>query len=268
MYRILIADDEPIERMVVTRKINKNFSGQFEIVQAQNGREAVELFEQKRFDIIFMDIEMPGINGLKAAEMIRSTDKKCSIIFLTAFDEFNYARKAISVRALDYLLKPGDENELIAVIEEAVRIADDNREYVCQSKKSSQDIPKDIKEQPEPDDESVKLSVVTNMILKYIEEHYREDISLQSIAETMNYSEAYFCKLFKQCFDKSFTVFLTEYRIERAKELLSDVIINIKDVGREVGYRDSNYFTKVFKRMVGVTPTEYRMNALKKAVLS
>ena len=92
---------------------------------------------------------------------------------------------------------------------------------------------------------------------------YKEDISLQSVAEEMNYSDAYFCKIFKQCFDKSFIGYLTEYRLERAKQLLADVRINVKDISVNVGYRDSNYFAKVFKRAMGSTPTEYRMEILK-----
>ena len=79
----------------------------------------------------------------------------------------------------------------------------------------------------------------------------------------MNYSDAYFCKIFKQCFDKSFIVYLTEFRMEQAKQLLADVRINVKDISTNVGYRDSNYFAKVFKRAVGSTPTEYRMEVLK-----
>ena len=73
------------------------------------------------------------------------------------------------------------------------------------------------------------------------------------------------CKIFKQCFDKNFIVYLSEYRVARAKELLGDVLINVKDVSQKVGYRDSNYFAKVFKRIAGVTPTEYRTQVLKEA---
>ena len=96
-------------------------------------------------------------------------------------------------------------------------------------------------------------------------DNYMDDISLQTVAEAMNYSDAYFCKIFKQCFDKNFIVYLSEYRVARAKELLGDVLINVKDVSQKVGYRDSNYFAKVFKRIAGVTPTEYRMQVLKEA---
>ena len=74
----------------------------------------------------------------------------------------------------------------------------------------------------------------------------------------MNYSEAYFCKLFKQCFSCNFTAYLAEYRIGEAKKLLAVPTVNIKDIGKAVGYGDSNYFTKVFRRYTGVSPSEYR----------
>ena len=66
---------------------------------------------------------------------------------------------------------------------------------------------------------------------------------MQTVAEAMNYSDAYFCKIFKQCFDKESLLYLSEYRVARVKELLGDVLINVKDVSQKVGYR-LNYFAK------------------------
>lgn len=255
MYRILIADDEPIERMVVCKIIQENFKDQLEVFQAVNGREALEIFKKQACQIAILDIEMPGITGLEAAEKIREQDKNCSIIFLTAFDYFTYAKKAITVKALDYLLKPSSDEEVIAAIEEAIHLADE---------KNNEEMPKAAQED-EPDSEKMehaRMSMVQELILEFIKAHYMNDISLQDAAQAMNYSDAYFCKLFKECFDKSFTSYLAEFRIKKAKQLLEDITINVKEVSGKVGYRDSNYFAKVFKRIEGVTPSEYRMTAL------
>ncbi len=123
---ILIADDEQIERIVLGRKLTKllGSDGGYEIVSASNGREALELYREKTPGVMILDIQMPGFSGLEVAEKVREKDRDCVIIFLTAFDEFSYARKAITVRALDYLLKPCEEKELFAVVEEAVRLAE------------------------------------------------------------------------------------------------------------------------------------------------
>ena len=105
----------------------------------------------------------------------------------------------------------------------------------------------------------VRLSKVTEIISHYIETNYMYDISMQDLARHMNYSEAYFCKLCKQCFNKNFTSYLTEYRVVEAKRMLAMPTVNVKDIGRAVGYSDSNYFAKVFKRITGQSPTEYRL---------
>ena len=267
------------------------------IFQAENGRQALRVYEEEKIQIAILDIEMPGINGIEAAQKIREKDKECCIIFLTAFDEFSYAKKAITVRALDYLLKPYDEQELMLVVEEAMRLAAEfqaNRQEAgyqanrpasgyqanrpasgyqasrpAAGHQASQPAgPGQKNELPETglpvgddmeDGGQVRLSKVTEIISHYIETNYMYDISMQDLARHMNYSEAYFCKLFKQCFNKNFTSYLTEYRVVEAKRMLAMPTVNVKDIGRAVGYSDSNYFAKVFKRITGQSPTEYRL---------
>ena len=112
--------------------------------------------------------------------------------------------------------------------------------------------------------EGVRLSAVMDMITDYIQSHYMEDLSMQDLARRMNYSEAYFCKLFKQCFGQNFTSYLTEYRVETAKKMLGQPTVNVKEIGKAVGYCDANYFAKVFKRITGQSPTDYRTELLLK----
>lgn len=95
MYRLLIADDEKIEKMVLYKTIQKSLGNQCQIFEADNGREALEVYEREQIQIAVLDIEMPGINGIQAAEQIRKKDRECCIIFLTAFDEFSYAKKPL-----------------------------------------------------------------------------------------------------------------------------------------------------------------------------
>lgn len=256
MLRVLVADDEPIERMVITKKIQKYFDGRLESVQAENGEEAVKLFAQMQCSIALLDINMPGMNGLEAAEQIRKLSKECSIIFLTAYDDFNYAKKAFSVRALDYLLKPGSDEELVTVLEEALHRMESGEGKTVKGAEEGKAVRTTV--------ENARTQAVADLIRTYIEEHYADDISLQDVAGVMGYSEAYFCKIFKQCFDKNFTVYLTEFRVEMAKRLLEDMSVNIKEVCARVGFRDSNYFTRVFKRTTGMTPSEYRIRKYEK----
>lgn len=250
--RILIADDEPIERKVIGKTIRGYFGEAVALFEAENGREAIAVFREHDCQVAVLDISMPGINGLEAAEEIRRENQTCSIIFLTAYDEFEFAKRAIRVRALDYLLKPSAKEDLIAVLEEAV--------WLSKGRVRQPDFSMQQRDPQEKDEkaESMKNQALAEHIRVYLEMHYMEDISLQDAAEQLHYSDAYFCRFFKQNFDKSFIMYLSELRVEKAKELLADFTVNIKEIGQKVGYRDSSYFTKVFKRITGVTPSEYR----------
>ena len=228
MLRLLIADDEMIERQVLYKTLQKNLGDRCRIFQAANGREALKIYEEEKIQIAILDIEMPGINGIEAAQQIRQADKDCCIIFLTAFDEFSYAKKAITVRALDYLLKPYDEQELMLVVEEAMHIAGEQRQSGGDEDENENPVTADT-EEPE-DGGHARLSKVTSLISQYIHENYMFDISMQDAARAMNYSEAYFCKLFKQCFDQNFTSYLTRYRIKEAKKMLEQPTVNVKEL--------------------------------------
>lgn len=259
MYRILLADDEMIERRVLLKKLKSRYQEECEFYEAENGREVLSIYEEKQIQIMLLDIEMPGITGIQAAEEIRKKDPNVCIIFLTAYDDFSYAKKAVSVHALDYLLKPCDEKELLLVVDAAI----DYTERLNAAGGRNVPLPEIPRmEQDNAEGEEEDRSTLHRLMQDYIEQHYMEDISVQDIAGEMHYSEAYFCKLFKQYFGQNFISYLSEYRIRRAKAELRKQNANIKDIGRAVGYPDSNYFAKVFKRITGQSPTEYRLNEL------
>lgn len=261
-YKVLLADDEQIERMALAKRLHKHFGDSLVIWQAADGNEAVRLCFKERCQIVIMDISMPELNGVEAAEQIRRLDEDCEIIFLTAYDEFSYAKRAIAIHALDYLLKPCEEEELTAVMEEAVGRIQKREQF--EKLHMEQEMPGETgAEMPEPDleeepDEPDRLGQAAEKIRRYIRKNYMKDISMQDAARMMNYSDAYFCKLFKQCFDQNFTAYLARFRINEARRLLQDKNASVREVSMLVGYYDANYFAKVFKRIAGMNPSEYR----------
>ena len=270
MSRSLVADDEVIERKVLVKKLRQKFGEEnVEFYEAENGREVLKRYDEKGADILLLDIEMPGITGLEAAEQIRRKDENCAILFLTAFNEFDYARKAISVHALDYLLKPYDETELFLSIDSAMHYVDKVNEGKLQplpavetaGGESAHAVHAEndtISDEAHAEREEGGEDKIVARMRHFVETHYMEDISVLDIASAFGYSEAYFCKLFKQNFGKNFVTYLTEYRVELAKRELADLSCNVKEIGQRVGYTDSNYFTKVFRRITGMSPSEYR----------
>ena len=261
-YKVLLADDAQIERMALAKRLHKHFGDSLVIWQAADGNEAVRLCFKERCQIVIMDISMPELNGVEAAEQIRRLDEDCEIIFLTAYDEFSYAKRAIAIHALDYLLKPCEEEELTAVMEEAVGRIQKREQF--EKLHMEQEMPEETgAEMPEPDleeepDEPDRLGQAAEKIRRYIRKNYMKDISMQDAARMMNYSDAYFCKLFKQCFDQNFTAYLARFRINEARRLLQDKNASVREVSMLVGYYDANYFAKVFKRIAGMNPSEYR----------
>lgn len=265
MYRLMIVEDEMIERMVLKKMLQKKFGEDCMIYEARNGIEAVELFRKEDIQIIILDIGMPGMNGIQAAEIMRKEDSRCCLIFLTAYDRFDYAKKAISIRAMEYILKPYSQKEVISVVEEALRVTDDWYGHDIKAIQTIQNEAEEQKEQmeEEPDLNSSRLSVMTSMVMEYIKSNFMNEISMSETARAIGYSEPYFCKMFKQQFGQSFTSYLAEYRVGEAKKMLEQPNVNVKEIGARVGYGDNNYFTKVFKRLEGLNPSEYRMNKLK-----
>ncbi len=260
-YKVLVAEDELIERKVLCKTLNKYLGELCDVFESKNGREALEVYAQEQPQIAILDIEMPGINGLEVARRIRENGKPCVIMFLTGFDKFSYAKQAISVHAMEYLLKPYNEQELIFAVEEAIQLASGFAQEAAASVLTQKTVAA-----AEENAENVRISRIREDIRSFIEAHYKENLSMQYAAQVMGYSEAYFCKLFKQCFHVNFSVYLNEYRIEKAKEMMCNPRINLKDISQACGYSDSNYFARVFKRLTGQTPSEYRLDAAGKSL--
>ena len=128
MYRIMLADDEGIVLNSLSFIIEKNYEGQFEIETAKSGRSAIETAEHFRPDIIFMDIQMPGINGIEAMKEIRENLPQTIFVVLTAYDKFDYAKEAINLGVLDYLNKPFNQKNIIEVLDQAIAELDSRRE--------------------------------------------------------------------------------------------------------------------------------------------
>ena len=113
MMKILLAEDEKYDREIVKHIIYENFSDELQIFEAKNGREAIELSESIRPDIVIMDIKMPGIDGIQALKEISASLPNLYSIILTAYDYFDFAKEAVKINVKEYLLKPFAKEEII-----------------------------------------------------------------------------------------------------------------------------------------------------------
>lgn len=121
MIKIMIVDDEQIVRDGIKFIIDKEFKEDIQIVaMARTGREAIEKFEELQPAIIFMDIQMPGINGIEAIKTIREMNSKVKCIIVSAYEQFEYAKQAVELGVIDYILKPINRKNMIEVLNKVI----------------------------------------------------------------------------------------------------------------------------------------------------
>lgn len=135
MFRILLADDEGIMLESLRTIIESNFKGTVEIQCVKSGRAAIELAETFRPDIVFMDIQMPGINGIHAMQEIRKFHTSVHFIVISAYDKFAYAQEAINLGVLEYLTKPVNRKVVIDVLVRAMQKVEEERRKRSESLK-------------------------------------------------------------------------------------------------------------------------------------
>ena len=219
----------------------------------ENGRLAVDAAALWAADVVLMDIEMPGINGIDAAKQILAQRPECKIIFVTAYSLFTYAHEAVRLGACDYLLKPVNPDDVERAVRRAAAQADAARQLEAMASHG---------ELLERTDNYDQTAVLMGNVKKYLQHNYMMyDISLDSVSAILNLNASYFSSLFKRTFQVNFLDYLTELRMDAARELLRDPLRSTAEVAGMVGYESANYFTRAFKKKVGMTPTEFRRSA-------
>ena len=268
MIRLLIADDEKLEREALAELVQRRFEREVVLEVAENGRKAADTAVLWGADLILMDIEMPGMSGLDAARAVLAQRPSCRVIFVTAYSLFQYAHEAVHLGACDYLLKPVDPDELEASVRRAMRQIETERKLeelaAAQPQPEQTETEEEAEDAPE-EGENSQTALVMAHVRRYLEDNYMFDLSLDSVGEILHISPAYLSAQFKKYQKMNFLDCLTELRINAAKELLTDPFRSSAEVASMVGYEDASYFARAFKKRTGVTPTQYRKQAAKAA---
>lgn len=268
MIRLLIADDEKLEREALAELVQRRFEREVVLEVAENGRKAADTAVLWGADLILMDIEMPGMSGLDAARAVLAQRPSCRVIFVTAYSLFQYAHEAVHLGACDYLLKPVDPDELEASVRRAMRQIETERKLeelaAARPQPEQTETEEEAEDAPE-ESENSQTALVMAHVRRYLEDNYMFDLSLDRVGEILHISPAYLSAQFKKYQKMNFLDCLTELRINAAKELLADPFRSSAEVASMVGYEDASYFARAFKKRTGMTPTQYRRQAGRKA---
>lgn len=160
-------------------------------------------------------------------------------IILSGFDEFRYAQQALRFGAKDYMLKPSRSSD---ILKKLLEIAD-----------SMEGVQEQIRVRVGGTGKSI-----VDRAREYIEEYYMEELTLQRIADEVGISAGYLSTLFSQQLSCGFVDYLNQVRIGHACDYLKQNYFKTYEIAYKVGYKDQKYFTRVFKKVTGMSPSEYK----------
>lgn len=248
---VILVDDEEVAVNALKRRVDWKKYGIDEVYIAHSMKEAQAAFQEKNIDIMLSDIEMPQGSGLDLFEWVKSYYPAVECVYVTCHPEFDYMRKALQLGSADYVLKPIDYVELDTVLSQVAERVRRQRRI--------ESIPPQIMQKASGEEDRARNDVV-GTVKRYVREHIQEDIYIADIAKQVFLNEQYLMRTFKKTTGISILEFITGERLWLAKELLVNTNYPINRVADMVGYGNYSYFTKIFKRNVGMTPQAYRQS--------
>lgn len=246
MYQLFVVDDEHEIRNGLCNyfpweKIGYKIAG-----QAENGKKALDFIICHHVDVLLCDIKMPVMSGIELAKEIKERNLNVKVIFLSAYKDFEYAKKALEYKALNYIVKPTKYNEILNVFSK-LSTELDNEKREKEIDKGESEIDKNI---------TFHNRIIRN-IKTYVTSHYG-DASLEEAADLVHMNPFYLSKFFKDKTGENFIDFILRIKMKKALELLNDVSYKTYDISRLLGYSSPKNFTRTFKKYYGFTPSNYR----------
>lgn len=246
MYKVVIVEDEALVRKGIVLTVDWESLNCVVEGEASNGAEGLEVVEKTLPDIVITDIKMPKMDGVEMIKSLKDRDFKIEFIIISAYSDFTYAHNAIKLGVSDYILKPFKDGELEKSVSEIVRKLEtpsySSKELLINLEKKDGE-----------------KSRYVNEAIQYIRKHYNDPyMSVSQVSLYLDISESYLSRIFKKETDYTFNSYLTQYRIHSAMNILKDCRVKVYEVAKKVGYSDATYFSTLFKKIVGFSPSEYQ----------
>lgn len=244
MYKVVLVDDESL----IVEGLQKvvDWAGHNCQVAAAAGDAAsgARAIREHRPDILFTDIKMPGEDGLTMLAGLKGEFPRMQIAVLTGYRDFEYAQRAIRLGVARFLLKPSKMDELEEALDYMTGVLDR--------------LPQEDREESPQEQGDAANSFLVRQARAYIARHCAEKLTLQEVADHCFVSQWHLSKLLNKHLGKAFYDLLNAERVRRAKELLEDPALRISEVAEQVGYADTAHFSRVFKKLEGVSAGEWR----------
>jgi two-component system, response regulator YesN len=246
MNVVLIVEDEIHEREFLTIVARDVLHPEDTILSCESGSEAVQLARKFRPNIIIMDLRIPEMDGITAIQEIRKFLPNSCVTILSAYSDFSYAQKAISLRVFEYLLKPVKPIVFKEVFSKMIKSTSSSDVFV-------EGKPQEMGAKTKGDQQ-----YFINESIKYIKEHFREKLTLEMVASRVFVNPKYFSHVFKKETGFAFTDYINQLRMQYACRLLETTKYQAYRVSHECGFSDPSYFNRVFCAKMNMTPQTYR----------
>lgn len=253
MYKVMIIDDEPIIVEGLSRSVPWAEHDCRVIATANDGIEGKQLIEEYQPNLLFLDINMPEMDGLTMIGGLKSEFPDLEVSILTGFRDFDYAQQAIRLGVTRFLLKPSNMDEIIEAIEAMIH-----------NLRSKNILSGPVELGDDEIEDTAANSFIVKNAINYIEENYTQKLKLADVAEITYVSQWHLSKLLNRHLGKNFSEILNSIRVEKAKEMLRDPQLRIREIAEETGFLDIAHFSRVFKKQAGISANEYRNQVLGK----
>ena len=245
---VLVVDDDARVRSFMRIALQ----GIARLVEASDGEHALRALEQQgsSLDLVLVDQVIPKPSGLEILRLVRLEWPWIPVVMITGFSSEGLAIQALRAGARDYLRKPIELDQLRQTVVNLTRAR-----------------PSATRPGPEiPVEECAQAAVEParaihrgiDRALAFVCGHFTEAITLSEVAREASLSKFYFCRLFHREMGLSFREYLQGLRVRRAGTLLADPRLSVTEVAYAVGFNDLSHFIKVFRKIVGIPPSEYR----------
>lgn len=250
--KLLIVDDEQIAIDGILSNLKLSKYGIRRAYSARSMAEAQTIMQKEQVHIVLCDIEMPGGSGLDLIEWINLKYPGTVTIILSSHSDFDFARQAIDLACLQYLVKPALPDELDAALTRAaqrIHQEDANKKYIR--------LGEDYLHSISGKDEARQDIMFTTE--RYILKHIGEELSVEKLAGIAFVSPDYLSRCFKKKHGMTVVEYINDFRLKLAEELLVTTDMTVSAIASKVGYSNYSYFIRQFKRRVGYLPSEYRL---------
>ncbi len=245
LFSVLIAEDNEDLCCFLVNLLEAEFN----VFSAHNGKETLDILNNSEIDIVISDIMMPEMDGIELLKKIRFDESFywMPVIMLTARADFPMKLRGIEYGASDYIVKPFRPDELLARVRNQCRNVILHRNYMAK-------LDKDKNEKSLTSD----TIIAVEEIKKYLVEYFRDDISREGLAATVNMSADHLSRMFKKHTGMRIIDYVNELRVESTLDELAAGEKKIINIAFDAGFKNLRSYNRVFKNLKGVTPGEYR----------